>query len=264
MVVPMMRPDVFGALASHAGDALFEVCYAAEFREKARMLRDDFEGSCDVLLRAPRARPRRSASRRFGARSRTTATRPATRPIPSGPARRCCRSRPRPARLIDDVWQQWLALDPVRMAPRHADALRSMRRIYLDSGKADEYYLDLGATAFSSELEQARRRAHAGALRRQARRDRLALPRRRPRAGAGPVMTGLKPENATSPADYLRQIDEPRRSDVEAVDRSIREEAPRFERHLVSGMLGYGSFHYRSRSGREGDRFVIGLASQKR
>ena len=44
----------------------------------------------------------------------------------------------------------------------------------------------------------------------------------------------------------------------------IREEAPRFERHLVSGMLGYGSFHYRSRSGREGDWFVIGLASQKR
>ena len=27
MVVPMMRPDVFGALASHAGDALFEACY---------------------------------------------------------------------------------------------------------------------------------------------------------------------------------------------------------------------------------------------
>ena len=25
MVVPMLRPDVFGALASHAGDALFEV-----------------------------------------------------------------------------------------------------------------------------------------------------------------------------------------------------------------------------------------------
>ena len=27
MVVPMLRPDVFGGLATHAGDALFELCY---------------------------------------------------------------------------------------------------------------------------------------------------------------------------------------------------------------------------------------------
>ena len=45
MVVPMMRPDVFGALASHAGDALFEGCYLPGFPETARSLRDDFEGS---------------------------------------------------------------------------------------------------------------------------------------------------------------------------------------------------------------------------
>ena len=32
MVIPMLRPDVFGALASHAGDALFECCYQPFFR----------------------------------------------------------------------------------------------------------------------------------------------------------------------------------------------------------------------------------------
>ena len=35
------------------------------------------------------------------------------------------------------------------MAPAHADALRSMRRIYLNAGRRDEYYLDLGAQAFA-------------------------------------------------------------------------------------------------------------------
>jgi hypothetical protein len=44
MVVPMLRPDVFGALASHAGDALFEACYLPEFPAVARQLRDHFEG----------------------------------------------------------------------------------------------------------------------------------------------------------------------------------------------------------------------------
>jgi hypothetical protein len=55
-------------------------------------------------------------------------------------------------RLLEDVWARWLEHDPVRMAAGHADALRSMRRIYLDAGRSDEYFLDLGAQAFSAEL----------------------------------------------------------------------------------------------------------------
>ena len=54
--------------------------------------------------------------------------------------------------LRDDVWQRWLAWDPVRMAPRHAEALRSMRAIYIDAGTRDEFFLDLGAEAFRREL----------------------------------------------------------------------------------------------------------------
>ena len=47
-----------------------------------------------------------------------------------------------------------LAWDPVRMARRHADALRSLRAIYIDAGKKDEFFLDLGAEAFLRELEE--------------------------------------------------------------------------------------------------------------
>jgi hypothetical protein len=39
------------------------------------------------------------------------------------------------------------------MAAEHADALRSLRAVYLDAGKDDEYFLDLGAQAFRRELE---------------------------------------------------------------------------------------------------------------
>src|SRR5204863_497538 len=38
MVTPMRRPDLFGGLATHAGDALFEVCYQAGVRKSARAL----------------------------------------------------------------------------------------------------------------------------------------------------------------------------------------------------------------------------------
>src|SRR5205807_7586373 len=55
-------------------------------------------------------------------------------------------------RLIPDVWERWLRHDPVRMAAGHADALKQMRRIYLDAGQRDEFYLDLGTQAFAMEL----------------------------------------------------------------------------------------------------------------
>ncbi|MGH2868871.1 MAG: hypothetical protein ACRDNK_15080 [Solirubrobacteraceae bacterium] len=38
------------------------------------------------------------------------------------------------------------------MAEPHAEALRGLRRIYLDAGRQDEFFLDLGAQAFSDEL----------------------------------------------------------------------------------------------------------------
>lgn len=54
--------------------------------------------------------------------------------------------------LLPDVWVRWLEWDPVRMVPRYADALRSQRAIWVDAGTRDEWYLDLGAEAFRSEL----------------------------------------------------------------------------------------------------------------
>ena len=89
------------------------------------------------------------------------------------PHRRTCGSR---------GWQH----DPVRMAPGHADALRGLRRIYLDAGKSDEYFLDLGAQAFARELDQLGVAVHAGIVRRPPRRHQLPLPGGDPRAHSRP------------------------------------------------------------------------------
>src|SRR5215813_14597698 len=39
MITPMLRPDLFGALASHAGDSLYEYSYIPEFPVAVRHLR---------------------------------------------------------------------------------------------------------------------------------------------------------------------------------------------------------------------------------
>jgi S-formylglutathione hydrolase FrmB len=151
MVVAMMRPDVFGALASHAGDALFEACYLPEFRDIARKLRDDFEGSYDVFFERLAASDRMDWDT-YGVPLMTYGCAAAYSPDLDQPGKAILPFDIATSRLREDVWQQWLEKDPVRMAPSHADALRSLRRIYLDGGRADEYFLDLGAEAFAAEL----------------------------------------------------------------------------------------------------------------
>src|SRR5262249_31114571 len=59
--------------------------------------------------------------------------------------------------LRDEVWRRWLAWDPVRMArePQGAEALSGMRAIWIDAGRSDEVFLDLGAIAFEQAAEAA-------------------------------------------------------------------------------------------------------------
>lgn len=153
MVVPMMRPDVFSALASHAGDAHFELTMPPGFAGATRSLRDNFDGSWEVFFdRLPDADPFDYG--KYGGPLEMYGYAAAYSPDPERPGRALLPFEIEDGRLVADVWQRWLDHDPVRMAPKHADALRSMRRIHLDAGKGDEYFLDLGAQAFSRELEK--------------------------------------------------------------------------------------------------------------
>ncbi len=150
MVVPMLRPDLWGGLATHAGDALFETCYLPEFRQSARVLRDRYDGSFDAFWKDFRSRPAFSKDGdehllNDWCMAACYSTDPdGTVRLPFDTAT---------GELIPEIWERWLALDPVRMVPAHADTLRSMRAIYIDAGKRDEYFLDLGADAFRRALE---------------------------------------------------------------------------------------------------------------
>ena len=65
-----------------------------------------------------------------------------------------------------------------------------------------------------------------------------------------------------TPAEYIAAVDDKRGPDVAALDALIREHAPELEPVIMGGMLGYGPFHYRYASGREGDTHRVSLASR--
>jgi hypothetical protein len=150
MVTPMLRPDLFAGLATHAGDALFEACYAPDFRDGARALRDHYDGSFERFWDDFRARPAFTQQsdavllNLWCMAACYSADEDGTVRLPFDP---------HTSRLDEEVWARWLRWDPVRMVPDHAQALRAMRAIYIDAGTRDEYFLDLGAEAFRRALE---------------------------------------------------------------------------------------------------------------
>jgi len=149
MVTPMLRPDVFGALATHAGDALFEVCYQPEFAVVARALRDHYEGSYERFWQDFHSRP--AMTKPHDAELVNTYCMAACYSAePSGEVTLPFDTST--GRLLPEVWERWLAWDPVRLASRRAEALRSLRGVYIDAGRKDEFNLDLGAEAFRREL----------------------------------------------------------------------------------------------------------------
>lgn len=76
-------------------------------------------------------------------------------------------------------------------------------------------------------------------------------------------MNMFKPTSAKTPDEYIAMIDEPRRSDIQTLHEVIIKTLPKLKPNIMSGMIGYGTFRYRSKSGREGDWSLVLLASQK-
>jgi S-formylglutathione hydrolase FrmB len=151
MITPLLRPDLFGALATHAGDALFENCYARDFAVAARALRDRYDGSFEGFWEDFRSRPGIVKPDDFelintwGMAAAYSADEDGTVRLPIDLAT---------GELVPEVWERWLEWDPVRLARARPEVVRSWRAVYIDSGTRDEYFLDLGAEAFRRVCEE--------------------------------------------------------------------------------------------------------------
>ncbi|HEV8055209.1 MAG TPA: alpha/beta hydrolase-fold protein [Nocardioidaceae bacterium] len=147
-ITPMLRPDLFGGLASHAGDSLYEYCYLDEFAKATRALRDH-DGDIWAWWHDFRSRPGLTKPTDAGLLM-TLGCSAAFSTDPNGDVQLPFHTRS--GRLREDVWARWLDWDPVRMVPRYADALRGQQAIWIDAGTRDEWYLDLGAQAMVDAL----------------------------------------------------------------------------------------------------------------
>ena len=146
----LRHPGLFGAVACHSGDMLFEYCYQPDFPKACSVLQE--AGGVKRFLEAFEAKPQKGKDdfHALNILGMAACYSPETgAELGVGLPFDLATGLPR-----DDVWRRWLEHDPLRRLPAHADAMRSMRLLWLDCGKRDEYHLHHGARAFSRELSR--------------------------------------------------------------------------------------------------------------
>lgn len=151
MITPMLRPDLFGALATHAGDSLYELCYIPDFGTATRALRgydhDIQRWWADFRSRTAFTKDHdQTLLAVLGVAACFSASEDGTPELPFDPVTGVLRPQ---------VWQRWLAWDPVRMVDKYADVVRSLRAVWIDAGTRDDWFLDLGSEAYRAEILKA-------------------------------------------------------------------------------------------------------------
>lgn len=145
------RPEVFAAYASHAGDAAFEVSLRPSFTSVAITF-DRAGGLEPFLARFAQRGPQSGGD--FEA-IMTVACAAAYSPEPDAPLPHAALPfDPRTATLLPDVWERWLAHDPLTRLEASPDALSSARLVFLDGGDRDEHGLHFAARLMATRLRE--------------------------------------------------------------------------------------------------------------
>lgn len=145
MICGMRHADTFGLICSTAGDAYFEMCYLPDFPKAFRAIKgnpqklltkfwdenekkgkNDFDGLNIIGMSACYSPNGSDFELPFNLET---------------------------GELRDDIWQKWLAHDPVRLVEKFAENLKSLQLLYIDAGTRDEFNLDIGARIFCERLK---------------------------------------------------------------------------------------------------------------
>ena len=171
----MKYPDTWGAVASHAGDAGFDLVYGSEWpvalTELSKYRRPALrEGRYTTGATQKKARPGDDDGRvrRFLDHMRDNRRPSGTEittlmllamaasydPAPSAPNRFRLPFDLETGERLDARWTRWMANDPVQLVSRYRDNLRTLRALFVDCGWRDQYHIHYGARRLHRELER--------------------------------------------------------------------------------------------------------------
>ncbi len=152
LVQAMRHPEIWSAVGCRSGDMAFELCYGRDFPAFCAAV--ERAGGVDRWLDEMMARERKTGedfqALNVLAMSACYSPDPHLHPLPI--------AFPidiETMEFIPAVWERWLALDPVHMVERAEiqEALRSLKLLYFECGRRDEYLLHFGARRLARKLD---------------------------------------------------------------------------------------------------------------
>jgi S-formylglutathione hydrolase FrmB len=146
----MRYPETWGAAASHAGDAGFDLLFRGQFPTVSGVL-GAHNNDPQAFLHAFWRRNRPSGH------DYTTlmilAMAASYDPDPADPSRIRLPFDLRTCELDPERWANWLAYDPLTLLEKSEDALRSLHGLFIDVGQYDQYHIQFGTRCLVDALE---------------------------------------------------------------------------------------------------------------
>src|SRR5258708_37679439 len=150
-VQSMRHPELFSAFASHSGDIYWEFGYMPDLAKlHANLMR--FGGLEGYIEQIPTIKPKTHDP--FFSVLGMLCYGAAYAPNPAAPRGFDMPIDMETGALREDVWQRWLAWDPLHMIdqPAYVAAWRQMSYIYIDCGLWDELNFQIGTRLMSKKL----------------------------------------------------------------------------------------------------------------
>lgn len=154
LVTAMLRPDVFSVICSSAGDSFYEVSLLKQIN--AVIIEVERAGGLEAFVK-----------RFFEFRSASTIPSSSFDCMLTLQMASCYAPNPgkppiygdlffdlKTGEVIPEIWEKYLAWDPVRMVEQHQEALRKAELVLLESGLQDEHALQLGHRQLAARFQK--------------------------------------------------------------------------------------------------------------
>jgi enterochelin esterase family protein len=152
ITLAMEHPDLFSAVACHSGDMYFEYVYTQEFPVAFRKLNQ--MGGLKAFFEKFDELPK--SGKEDHALVDTIAMSACYSPNPqNSPHLFDLPFEEESGELRPEIWKKWKEKDPIEIVKKTGIDLKTFGVVYLDCGRKDEFYLDIGTRLFCAELTRA-------------------------------------------------------------------------------------------------------------
>lgn len=152
ITLAMEHPELFSAVACHSGDMYFEYVYPQEFPVAFRKLnqlgglKGLFEKFDDVPKSGKEDHALMDTIAMSACYSPNLRNKPHLFDLPFDE---------KSGELRPGIWKKWKEKDPVEIVKTKAAVLKNFGVVHLDSGRKDEFHLDIGTRMFCDALTRA-------------------------------------------------------------------------------------------------------------